>query len=149
MNITDIITTVIGSSVVASIIAYLSTQHSSIRSHQAKYIIEERQNWRKDIKENITEFCSSDQINEMNGIKTFISLSLNPCDEEDQKIIACMERILIDRKEEDLKELEKRVAFLLKHDWERAKKEVGILYRNVDRSEHKGTVLSCCYWNRR
>jgi hypothetical protein len=70
----------------------------------------------------------------MKGIKTFISLSLNPCDQEGQKIIDCMERILIDRKEEDIKELEKRVAFLLKHDWERVKKEVGIPHKNVDRS---------------
>ncbi|MDC3423472.1 hypothetical protein NC797_02995 [Aquibacillus sp. 3ASR75-11] len=138
MNITEIIMTVIGSligsSVIASIISYLSTQHSSIRSHQAKYITEERQKWRKDVKEKIALFCSSDQIKELKEIKTFISLSLNPRDEEDKKIIDCMERFLIDRKEEDINELEKRVAFLLKHDWERAKKEVGIPHKNVDRS---------------
>jgi glycopeptide antibiotics resistance protein len=60
MNITDVITTVIGSGLFAGLIAYFSTQHSNIRSHKVKYITEERQNWCKDIKENISKFCSSD-----------------------------------------------------------------------------------------
>lgn len=136
MKFPDIFITILGSSLVSSIIAFLSTQLTSNKSYQVKYITEERQNWRKNIKEKIAEFCSLEQNkdSERRKIKTFMVLSLNPLDEEDNKIIDCMERYLADKKEADLKELEKRVALLLKHDWERAKKEVRIPFKDVDRS---------------
>lgn len=57
-------------------ITYLSTQQGSIRGHQVKYITEERQNWR---------ISSNDKTNEMKEIKTFIALSLNPCDDDEDK----------------------------------------------------------------
>lgn len=137
MSITDFITLILGSGVVAAIVSYLSTQHTNIRSHKVKYITEERQRWRHDIKESVAEFCSSTDQEKLRKLKTFITLSLNPCDKEDQKIVDCLVALLKDRDEEKLRELETRVAFLLKHDWERVKDEVGIDSKKVDRENHK------------
>lgn len=133
MSSTDFITLILSSSVVAAIVSYLSTQHTSIRSHKVKYITEERQRWRHDLKQSVAEFCSSTDQQEKERLKTFITLSLNPCDTEDQKIVNCLEALLGVRNDEKLQELEKQVAFLLKHDWERAKGEVGIKSKKVDR----------------
>ncbi|WP_158233810.1 hypothetical protein [Sporosarcina sp. P3] len=48
-----------------------------------------------------------------------------------------MNALLEDRNDEKLQELEKRVAFLLKHDWERAKDEVGMGSKKVDREKQE------------
>lgn len=137
MSFTGFITLILSSGVVAAIVSYLSTQHINIRSHKVKYITEERQRWRHDIKQSIAEFCSTEDQVKRSELKTFITLSLNPCDKEDQKIVACLNVLLEGRNDEKLQELEKIVAFLLKHDWERAKNEVGMEYKKVDRGKQE------------
>ena len=137
MSLTNFITLILSSGVVATIVSYLSTQHTNIRGHKVKYITEERQRWRHDIKQSVAEFCSTTDKEKKNQLKTFITLSLNPCDTEDQKIVACLDVLLEDKSDEKVQELERRVAFLLKHDWERAKEEVGIESKEVDRTKQK------------
>lgn len=137
MSFTDYLTLILGSSAVGAIVTYFSTQHTNIRSHKVKYITEERQKWRHDIKQSVAEFCSSVDQEKRSKLKTFIILSLNPCDDKDKKIADCLYALLEDRNDEKLRELEKRVAFLLKHDWERVKDEVGIDSKNVDRENQK------------
>lgn len=59
-------------------------------------------------------------------MKTEIRLRINPKDEEDQKIVKCMKNIIEgdeNTQEKDKEKLEELVSNLLKHDWERAKRE--------------------------
>ncbi|WP_434122107.1 hypothetical protein [Salinicoccus roseus] len=139
MDYFNIITAIISSSLITSILSslftFFTTRYSLIRSQKVKYITEERQKWRQDIKEKIVKFNTAETLEDMKKIKYFIQLSLNPDDEEDRKIIKCMERIIENKIDKDVKELQLRVAILLKHDWERVKKEVTMGSIKFDRAE--------------
>lgn len=139
MSIFEMITLLLGSSVVAAIVGYFSTQHQSIRSHKVKYITEERQKWRHDIKNGVAKFCSTDDLEEKRRLKTFITLSLNPCDSQDNKIVEALNKLTEVESKKEMAELERMVAFLLKHDWERAKEEVGIWSKIVNRNSEECT----------
>ena len=79
---------------------------------------------------NTINFCNSDNKKELERLKTEMRISLNPRDVEDKKIIKCMAKIIKcngnNKKNEYTDKLEELVSQLLKHDWERSKKEAGI-----------------------
>ncbi|GAB2320023.1 hypothetical protein IRB23SM22_22850 [Alkalibacterium sp. s-m-22] len=74
---------ILSSGAIASFITYLSTQHVNIRGYKVQYITKERQEWRKDIKRNIAEFCTCENKRRKLELKIVIALSLNPHDNYD------------------------------------------------------------------
>ena len=102
------------------------------KSNQLKYITEERQKWREKIRELSVEFISGKTTNgkhrklnksEFENIKEQVAVRLNPDDDEDRYILCIMDCYIKTGEEKLLKCLSSAFAYLLKHDWERAKSE--------------------------
>jgi hypothetical protein len=120
-----LILAILSSSVISSLITAIFTKRSNDQNQQVKYITQERQEWRKEIRDKITAFCNTTEINEMKEYRTYLFLRLNPIDKKDIAIIELMSEI-IDAPDDETKkhDLQWKAAALLKHDWERAKREV-------------------------
>ncbi|MHC0037985.1 hypothetical protein [Pseudoneobacillus sp. C159] len=122
----EVLLALISSSIMATFISSVITKNVNDRTLRLKYITEERQKWRALMKEKVSLVVSNSykDKNELLKLATEIQLSLNPNDKEDKKIISCLREIMVsshaEREKEKLVELTQQ---LLKHDWERAKKE--------------------------
>ena len=133
MDIT-IITAIIGSSVLAAIVTALFTKLSKDKSDKLQYITNERKQWRDDLRDAIVslrrlfENKYNKDINNTDclkfktysEVKVYFQVRLNPNDNEDNNILESFDSLNDEKK---LQLIEKGVARLLKHDWERAKKE--------------------------
>jgi len=121
------LSTVLTSAVVAALIAGLVSLRSAERKIQIENITQERAKWREKIRSNallVHQAASSRDSAKLAELHLVFQLLLNPFDNEDQ---AVLEAITALGKTQDpslrLPEFAGRVAFLLKHDWERAKHE--------------------------
>ncbi|OEF99777.1 hypothetical protein BHF71_00960 [Vulcanibacillus modesticaldus] len=147
MNI-ETISIALGSSVLASLVTALYTIKVKDKEHIARYIVEERQNWRKDIREKSVKFIEAEPCNK-EKIMYELQVRLNPHDKHDNEIIELMKNIIKkcadnnckkNSENENIVEMEEKefiykISELLKEDWERAKLEVktdvGNLYKVI------------------
>lgn len=123
-----IITAIVGSSVLSAIITSLFTKSSKDKSDKLQYITNERKQWRDDIRKaavEVRKISNNEQAEKMfktiQEAKTYFQVRLNPEDTEDNKLLECF-NIENNKMADDFDEF---VARLLKHDWERVKKETG------------------------
>lgn len=122
----QVLIALISSTVISAIITSIVIKINNDRDLRLKYITEERQKWRGQIKENVSLLVSNSYQGdkELKRLVAYILLSINPNDEEDMKIASCLNDILINSKDENAKnKLIELIQQLLKHDWERAKRE--------------------------
>ncbi|MNQ97107.1 hypothetical protein D3C85_1127380 [compost metagenome] len=71
-------------------------------------------------------------------LRLVFELLLNPLDPEDIAILKCIEGLSeCTEPEKRLPEFSKRVAYLLKHDWERAKREAKPWWRLFKKSHRE------------
>lgn len=122
----QILVAIISSSVIGAFISSLVIKLNNDRNLKLKYITEERQKWREQIKDKVSLIISDSYSNnnELLKIATSLQLSLNPNDPNDQKITLCLDQILQDPSNSTEKlRLRKMIVQLLKHDWDRAKRE--------------------------
>ena len=137
---TNIITAIIGSSVLAAIVTALFTKLSKDKSDKLQYITNERKQWRDDLRDAIVslrrlfenkknadntdnkDIKNTDclKFKTYSEVKVYFQVRLNPNDNEDNNILESFDSLNDEKK---LQLIEKGVARLLKHDWERAKKE--------------------------
>jgi hypothetical protein len=107
--------------------AALVAEKNSERKILVENITQERAKWREKIRTKSIEVYKAamkgDQV-WLAELKLTFATSLNPCDKEDGFILDVIER-LKDEKNRDpiLEEFSDRISLLLKHDWQRAKKE--------------------------
>lgn len=118
----------LGSAVAASFITAYFAKLQSDKSAIIENIIKERKAWRDKLRNLVSYVESCYKENDSNGLTSVeaqLAVLLNPYDEEDLLIIEALRRIHKDKKwqEEDLEEFIDRIAYLLKHDWERVKQE--------------------------
>lgn len=119
------IETVFTSTVVAGIVAAIVSWWIAERHIVIENITKERAKWRDRIREHSakvqTAIITSNEV-ELCRLRSIFRLLLNPHHEEDQEII---NSIHVDESnpEKKAEEFSKRVSLLLKHDWERAKRE--------------------------
>lgn len=97
------------------------------KQNELEFITKERGDWRQFIREKIPQFLLENKTNaEKIQIKTEIQLRLNPFDDNDAGLIKLMDEY-INSNDETKKQLriklEDGFSKLLKHDWERVKKE--------------------------
>ena len=115
------------SAVVAAMVSGYVTLRTSARTIQIENITQERAKWREKIRANaqlVHKAATGGDEDKLSELKLVFELLLNPNDDEDQSILATIERLKDVRKpESSLPEFSKRIAYLLKHDWERAKHE--------------------------
>lgn len=130
---------------IGSCIAALFTYLNSRRESKLKYITEERQKWREEIRE-IAENIEMNTINikrELTKLKVRINAYGLSNKNDDAHIFNIIKEIeKYDKERNDEKILEKKeilieyLSFLLKHDWERVKDEV-----NKDKFDLGSVVL--------
>lgn len=124
----QVLIALIGSSVVAALVGKFNND----RNLKLKYITEERSKWRERVKEHSSKIISKsfDSNEKLIESITWLQLSLNPNDDNEKQIISCLERIKQDPNNDDERNLlRKMVSQLLKHDWERAKKEARVFLK--------------------
>jgi len=119
----------------SSVVAGLVAAFVSIWTTQIKISIEnitqERAKWRAKVREKALEVHNaivSREEEKLQQLKVEFSVILNPSDAEDILII---KSIKLPNPGEELKqsdEFSKRIALLLKHDWERVKLEAGSIF---------------------
>lgn len=128
--------TFLSSVVVAALVAALVSMVTSERRIAAKNVIQERKIWREKIRTLAAEvfvvLFNPDLHNRENVLRTLrakLFLLLNPHDIMDQEILQTIEVINTDRADE----FTQRITLLLKHDWERAKREASLVHRLCER----------------
>jgi hypothetical protein len=124
--------TVLSSAVIAAIVAAFISVLTSERRIGAENVIQERKNWRDKIRELSSEIFkllirvdSTDREDLLRDMRAEFSLLLNPHSISDQNILLLIAPNGADKADE----FTQRVALLLKHDWERAKREASLWRR--------------------
>lgn len=119
---------ILTSSVIAALVAAVVSVFSTERRISAEYVIQERKLWRDKIRTLASEIyktltLSNAEEPKLGELRAEFSLLINPLDIMDEEILAL---ISVNNKEK-ANEFTRRVALLLKHDWERAKHEASFL----------------------
>ncbi|MBI4190945.1 MAG: hypothetical protein HY525_10460 [Betaproteobacteria bacterium] len=147
--ISSAVIAVLGSSVVAGLVAALVTLRTSERGIKIENITKERAKWREKVREKALEVHKAAQSGKKDRLLELyleFSLILNPIDGEDHAILTVLETISTNpSSEEKLKEFVVRLALLLKHDWERAKLEAEPVWWRACR---KASRVSYAEWQR-
>lgn len=102
------------------------TKKNNDNNNALKYITEERQKWREDIRKIVDELYEEDY--DFEKIRAKLQVRLNPFDEYDKDIIKKIEKLICFGYKNNTDyiyklELAELLSRLLKHDWERAKIE--------------------------
>lgn len=117
----------LSSAVVSALVAALVTLRTSERKIQIENITQERAKWREKIRANaqlVHQAATAKELVKLSELRLVFQLLLNPNDDEDLGILRSITALQgVDRPELRLPEFSLRVAYLLKHDWERAKHE--------------------------
>lgn len=127
----------LGSIVISAIISSIISVIISNKKNKLKYITNERQKWRKDIRQlsarifkllNENKSLTNEQQNKLDNLKFKLRLRLNPTDDYDEKIVNIIEKLKSDFSDEQMDDFKEMVSRLLKHDWERSKLETKVWF---------------------
>lgn len=117
----------LSSAVVAALVAALVSLRTAERRIQIENITQERAKWRDKIRHNALLVHRAAIANEtalLFELQLIFALLLNPHDAEDIAILGALKDIHSAQDAASaLPEFTARIAYLLKHDWERAKAE--------------------------
>lgn len=124
---TEIITAIIGSSVISSLLTTLFGKITSDKAIKIDNITKERKEWRDKLRELTLETTKAFRIKgkkKLQEIETELTVRLNPSDEDDKGILVLIRKLSNEISTlDDLKNFNDSMSFLLKHDWERVKIE--------------------------
>lgn len=116
------------SAVIAALVSALFSVLIAERRIAAENVIQERKNWRDKIRELASEvheaFVGTNDA-KLRELQARFSLLVNPHDSQDQEILA----LITAAHATPPNEFAQRVALLLKHDWERAKRKASLWRR--------------------
>lgn len=113
------------------VITAFVTWHIASKRFLVENVTEERRKWREKVRETalrVHDAIISDDKAKIRRLRNEFRTRLNPADPDDKEIIKCIcshddtEENRLDRAEK----FARRIALLLKHDWERAKREARI-----------------------
>lgn len=118
----------LSSAVVAALVSGFAALLTSERRISAENVIQERMKWRekvRDLAADVYELVVSGEpdTKKYQQLRAQLTLRLNPHDEEDHQILTLVAAGDNARAEE----FTQRIALLLKHDWERAKRDANLL----------------------
>lgn len=126
MEFSEVLAAVFGSAITASVITALFAKAQSDKHAKIENIIKERKAWRDKLRAIVTEVEIFAQGQDPKGIASSearLVVLLNPVDKKDLAIIEALNRIPENWSKQCRHEFMDRVAYLLKHDWERVKLE--------------------------
>ncbi len=121
------LSTVLSSVVVAGVVAGLITLRTSARKIAIENITQQRQLWRETIRTKaldvIHTYVRKNTVR-LRELYVEFQLILNPGDNDDKSILDSIWDMALEKENKNLPiELSEKLALLLKHDWERTKKE--------------------------
>jgi hypothetical protein len=121
-------TTLLTSAVIAAIVSALFSVLTSERRIAAENVIQERKIWRDKIRKlalEVHEALVHPEVEaaKLNKLRAKFSLLINPHDSKDEELLQIIAANIATRADE----FTQRVALLLKHDWERAKRDASLL----------------------
>ena len=120
-------TVILTSTVVSALVAALVTLRSSERKIQVENITQERAKWRKSMREIADELVKAAKSNDKiktECVSAQLALNLNPFDEQDLQLASAARNLSgQDDINVRIEEFVLRLSLLLKHDWDRAKRE--------------------------
>ncbi|GEM_PF-2084930 len=126
MNIPEILPVIISTSVVVALISATFTKLSADKKIKIDNVTKERKEWRDRLRKLVVKtaiaFQKSD-TKKLQKIEVELIVRLNPEDKCDMAIVESLKKLSRSLDEKDLIEFSDRVSYLLKHDWERVKKE--------------------------
>jgi hypothetical protein len=127
MDLSIDLPTFLSSGVVAGLVAALVALRTNERNIVIENITKQRQAWREKVRNLALRINSSYQNNEKPDLQNCyieLQLILNPNDEKDISILDTLWEMINEESKSNLNiELSEKLALLLKHDWERAKRE--------------------------
>jgi len=140
--------TILSSGVLAGLVAGLVTIRTSERKIAIENITQQRQLWREKIRDIAQRINSSYQLNqqkELIALYVEIQLLLNPEDINDNSILDTLWEMISSEEKDHLNIIfSEKLSLLLKHDWERAKKEakpIWYLFSTTERIAYKNFKL--------
>ena len=124
---TELIIAILGSSVVSALVTQIFLKWKSDKQANIENITQERKEWRIRIRELLIEF--TDAFNEQDvklakKVESELIVRLNPEDPDDMAILGMFPSLYENWSDESRLEFSDKLAYLLKHDWERVKLEV-------------------------
>ncbi len=125
---------ILTSTVLAAIVSGLVALLASERRIAAENVIQERMKWRDKIRD-LASCVHKELVRveidavKLTELRAKLTLHLNPHDKKDQQILRLIASDGICRADE----FTQRVALLLKHDWERAKREASLWRRACEK----------------
>lgn len=143
------LTVLLSSSVIAALVAALVSFRTNERKIHIENVTQERAKWRNAMRSLADSLIKSTRAGDFQTVGfhcSQLALNVNPFDVEDIALIQAAERLCTaEDKDAQVKEFTERMALLLKHDWERAKREArpwffrGNEPRRIPYSEHKAS----------
>jgi len=134
METQEITVLVLTSSVIAAIVSAIVSAWTVQRKISVENITQDRRAWREKIREKALAVHDSLVTRNQKSLdrhRAEFRANLNPMDDEDKAIISCISLPEQGKELEHAEEFAKRIALLLKHDWERAKLEAGPFFKRV------------------
>lgn len=120
--------TILTSTVIAAIVAAIVAAWTAQRKISIENITQDRRAWREKIREktlSVHDALISRDQKSLNRLRIEFRTILNPIDDDDKEIVKCIALPEEGKELESAEEFAKRIALLLKHDWERVKLEAG------------------------
>ena len=149
MNWTVFTSAFLGSSVVAALVAALVSLRVSERQIAIENVTKERTKWREKIRRiaiDVHKGVDAKESDKLFLLHTELALSLNPEDDEDHAILLCLTRLATDGSASDgIDEFKHRIALLLKHDWERAKREARPVWCRIHKNPERTAFAESKY----
>ncbi|OOE81421.1 hypothetical protein BZG72_11180 [Salinivibrio sp. PR6] len=117
---------ILGSGIFGSLITLLFTRYDKDKSIIIQNITQERQRWREKIRDLVVDINESSIGNNWQKVteaRAQLQVLVNPYDENDKGIIDRIVTLEVNKDTSALLEINDSISRLLKHDWERVKKE--------------------------
>jgi len=143
------LTVLLSSSVIAALVAALVSLRTNERKIHIENVTQERAKWRNAMRSRADSLIKSTRAGDFQTVGfhcSQLALNVNPFDGEDIALIQAAERLgTAEDKDAQVKEFTERMALLLKHDWDRAKREArpwffrGNEPRRIPYSEYKAS----------
>jgi hypothetical protein len=120
----------LGTAAFGALCASLGALYSSERKIKIENVTQERKQWRSDVRglsDSVSAAILEGEEQPLTHLRTKFTLILNPHDPEDAAIIDTIAVAPDESHAAIVTEFTHRIALLLKHDWERAKREASLL----------------------
>ena len=120
--------TILTSSLIAGLVGAAVAIWTTQKRINIENITQERQAWREKVRDKalaVHDALVARDKPTLDRLRSEFTAILNPEDQDDKDIIDCISLPDEGKELERAEEFAKRISFLMKHDWERVKLEVG------------------------